>query len=210
MVLNSKSAINIRLTSSLGLIIGVWSQAIVTQQVKHKLGHDTIMQDCQGLSTSKMNISMAMKGPRTDENKEIKSKPFPIQLSVCVCSLHQVNSLLLTNVKGDLVTHFITSLSVNSVLVYEQHSDSKFSWLSLCTLKSIKDPTVLVCVCVCARACVSVHACVPCLFLWLRLKRKKRAFLQHLKHPQMSDVSVYASRSWPTITKHMTIELPAP
>lgn len=153
---------------------------------------------------------MAMKGPRTDENKEIKSKPFPIQLSVCVCSLHQVNSLLLTNVKGDLVTHFITSLSVNSVLVYEQHSDSKFSWLSLCTLKSIKDPTVLVCVCVCARACVSVHACVPCLFLWLRLKRKKRAFLQHLKHPQMSDVSVYASRSWPTITKHMTIELPAP
>lgn len=143
---------NIRLTSSLGLIIGVWSQAIVTQQVKHKLGHDTIMQDCQGLSTSKMNISMAMKGPRTDENKEIKSKPFPIQLSVCVCSLHQVNSLLLTNVKGDLVTHFITSLSVNSVLVYEQHSDSKFSWLSLCTLKSIKDPTVLVCVCACVRA----------------------------------------------------------
>lgn len=124
---------------------------------------------------------------------------------MCVCSLHQVNFLLLTNVKGDLVARFITSLSVNSVLVYEQHSDSKFSWLSLCTLKSIKDPTVLLCVCVRARVC----ACVRTLFLFV-VTFKKKTKLQHLKHPQMSDVSVYVSRSWPTITKHMTIELPAP
>lgn len=86
---------------------------------------------------------MTMKGPRTDENKEINSKPCRIQLLVCVCSLHQVNFLLLTNVKGDLVARFITSFSVNCVLVYEQHTDSKFSWLSLCTLKSIKDPIYL-------------------------------------------------------------------